>query len=224
MAQDEPKRGPGRPRTRAKALQLRALDPLASLSPTAVRILEGARRILVRDGFSALSLSAVADEAGESKASIGYHFGNKDGLIVALVDSLVHEANRGIVTETHLYPMGEERLRILMEGELRIIQDQASFVALLEILPYAMREESLRTRIADLYVGYRDTVLRALDAQDDPNRAALASFASLTIAVVDGLSIQHSLDPARVDVEAAALLWLKMARCLLSEIGLVDIG
>jgi len=87
-----------------------------------------------------------------------------------------------------------------------------------------MREESLRTRIADLYVGYRDTVLRALDAQDDPNRAALASFASLTIAVVDGLSIQHSLDPARVDVEAAALLWLKMARCLLSEIGLVDIG
>jgi AcrR family transcriptional regulator len=224
MVNDEPKRGPGRPRTRAKALQLRALDPLASLPPTAVRILEGARRILVRDGFAALSLSAVADEAGESKASIGYHFGNKDGMIVALVDSLVHEANRGIVTQTHLYPMGEQRLRVLMEGELRIIQDQASFVALLEILPYAMRQESLRRRIAELYVGYRDTVLRALDAQDDPSRAPLAAFASLTIAVVDGLSIQHGLDPDRVDVEAATLLWLKMARCLLSDIGLVDMG
>ena len=224
MTEAEPKRGPGRPRTRAKALQLRALDPIASLPPTAVRILEAARRILVRDGFSALSLSAVADEAGESKASIGYHFGNKDGMIVALVDSLVHEANRGLVTQTHQYPMGEQRLRVLMEGELRIIEDSASFVALLEILPYAMRQESLRIRIAELYVGYRDTVLSALDAQDDPNRSSLASFASLTIAVVDGLSIQHGLDPARVDIEAATLLWLKMARCLLSDIGLVDMG
>ena len=224
MTEAEPKRGPGRPRTRAKALQLRALDPIASLPPTAVRILEAARRILVRDGFSALSLSAVADEAGESKASIGYHFGNKDGMIVALVDSLVHEANRGLVTQTHQYPMGEQRLRVLMEGELRIIEDSASFVALLEILPYAMRQESLRTRIAELYVGYRDTVLSALDAQDDPNRSALASFASLTIAVVDGLSIQHGLDPTRVDIDAATLLWLKMARCLLSDIGLVDMG
>jgi AcrR family transcriptional regulator len=224
VSQDKPKRGPGRPRTRAKALELRALDPIASLPPTAVRILEAARRILVSDGFSALSLSAVAEAAGESKASIGYHFGNKDGMIVALVDSLVHEANRGLVTETHLYPMGEQRLRVLMEGEARIIQDSASFVALLEILPYAMREESLRTRIAELYVGYRDTVLRALDAQDDPARAPLAAFASLTIAVVDGLSIQRGLDPERVDVEAATLLWLKMARCLLSDIGLVDMG
>ncbi|HEY5473995.1 MAG TPA: TetR/AcrR family transcriptional regulator [Candidatus Limnocylindrales bacterium] len=222
--QDEPKRGPGRPRTRAKALELRASDPLASLPPTALRLLDASRRILVREGFSALSLAAVAEEAGESKASIGYHFGGKDGLIVALVDSLVHEANRSLVTETNVYPMGEQRLRVLMEGELRIIEDSASFVALLEILPYAMRDEPLRSRIADLYIGYRDTVLTALNVQDDPQRAPLASFASLTIAVVDGLAIQHGLDPARVDIEAATLLWLKMARCLLGELGLVDMG
>ena len=224
MSQDESKRGPGRPRTRAKALLLRALDPIASLPPTAVRILEAARLILVRDGFSALSLSAVANEAGESKASIGYHFGSKDGMIVALVDSLVHEANRELVTQAHLHPMGEQRLRVLMEGELRIIQDSTSFVALLEILPYATRQESLRTRIAELYAGYRDTVAHALDALDDPHRASLAAFASLTIAVVDGLSIQYGLDPERLDVEAATQLWLKMARYLLSDIGLADMG
>ena len=45
-------------------------------------------------GFEALKLSAIAREAGESKASIGYHFGNKDGLVTALVDSLAHDANR----------------------------------------------------------------------------------------------------------------------------------
>lgn len=224
MTGAKPKRGPGRPRSREKLLQLRVQDPLAPLPPTASRLLDAAKRILERDGFSALTLSAVAGEAGESKASIGYHFGNKNGLIVALVDSLVHEANRGLITETHRYPMGEQRLRVLMEGERQIIEDTGSFITLLEILPYAMREESLRQRIAELYVGYRGTVLSVLDAQDDPNRAALASFATLTIAVVDGLSIQHGLDPEHVDVEAATMLWLQMARCLLGEISLVDVG
>jgi len=224
MTGDKPKRRPGRPRTREKMLQLRVQDPITSLPPTARRLLDGARRVLERDGFSALTLSAVAEEADESKASIGYHFGNKEGLIVSLIDSLVHESNRGLITETHRYPLGEQRLRVLMEGERQIIEDTGSFATLLEILPHAMREESLRRRIAELYVGYRETVLSVLDSQDDPNQVPLASFAALTIAVVDGLSIQHGLDPDRVDVEAATLLWLKMARCLLGEIGLVDMG
>ena len=136
----------------------------------------------------------------------------------------MHEANRGLITDTRVYPMGEQRLRVLMEGERKIIEDTGSFVMLLEILPYAMRDESLRRRIADLYAGYRDTVLSVLDVHDDPSRAPLAAFAMLTIAVVDGLSIQVGLDPDAVDVEAATMLWLQMARCLLSDLGLVDMG
>jgi len=224
MAEEQPRRGPGRPRTRERAKLLRLQDPITSLPPTARRLLDAAKVILGRDGFPALTLSAVATEADESKASIAYHFGNKEGLIVALLDSLVHEANRGLITDTQVYPMGEQRLRVLMEGERKIIEDTGSFVMLLEILPYAMRDESLRRRIADLYVGYRDTVLSVLDVQDDPNRAPLAAFAMLTIAVVDGLSIQKGLAPDTVDVEAATMLWLQMARCLLSDLGLVDMG
>lgn len=224
MAEEQPRRGPGRPRTRERAKLLRLQDPITSLPPTARRLLDAAKVILGRDGFPALTLSAVATQADESKASIAYHFGNKEGLIVALLDSLVHEANRGLITDTQVYPMGEQRLRVLMEGERKIIEDTGSFVMLLEILPYAMRDESLRRRIADLYVGYRDTVLSVLDVQDDPSRAPLAAFATLTIAVVDGLSIQVGLDPDTVDIEAATMLWLQMARCLLSDLGLVDMG
>lgn len=224
MDTEQPKRRPGRPRTRQKALELRAQDPIESLPPTARRLLDAARRIMERDGFAALSLSAVAAEADESKASIGYHFGNKDGLIVALVDSLVHEANRGLVAETHRYPLGDTRLRVLMEGERRIIEDTQSFVALLEILPHAMRHDSIRGRIADLYAGYRTTVLDVLDSSEGTPAHDLASFALLTIAIVDGLSIQYALDPERVDLEAATNLWQRMGRCVLSDLGIVDIG
>ena len=82
-------------------------DPMEALPPTAQRILAAAQRLLAGGGFEALKLSAIAREAGESKASIGYHFGNKAGLVTALVDSLAHDANRGLIEETAAVPAGE---------------------------------------------------------------------------------------------------------------------
>jgi AcrR family transcriptional regulator len=218
----EEKRRPGRPRTREKDAHLRRDEPIESLPPVARNLLSGARRILEREGFGALSLSAIASEADESKASIGYYFGNKDGLVVALVDSLVHEANRGIIHDTHRYPMGEQRLRALIDGERGIIEDTRSFLTLLEVLPHALRDDSLRERIADLYAGYRKTILDVLDATEGPDEARLRPYAVLMIAIVDGLSLQQSLDPDGTDLSAAIDLWRRMTRCLLKELQLVD--
>ena len=89
---------------------------MEALAPTAQRILAAARRLLVRDGFTALTLSAIAVEAEESKASIGYHFGNKDGLVAALVDSLTHDANRALIQECLSLPPGPARMQALLEG------------------------------------------------------------------------------------------------------------
>ncbi|MBN2404797.1 MAG: TetR/AcrR family transcriptional regulator [Coriobacteriia bacterium] len=218
------RKGPGRPRTRGHLGALSAKDPIEVLPPTAMNILTAARRILEQEGFGAMSLSAIAEEAGEAKASIGYHFGNKEGLIVALVDSLVHEANRGLVDETHRFPMGEQRVRALIEGEERIVEDIASYRPLLEILPHAMRDESLRARISELYAGYRETILEVLDASTGPDRAMLQPFAMLMIAMVDGLSIQNALDPEGANVRAATALWEQMIRAYLRDRGLIDIG
>jgi len=221
---DSAPRRPGRPSTRGHLGSLSVKDPIEVLPPTALNILAAARRILESKGFAALSLSAIAEEAGEAKASIGYHFGNKEGLVVALVDSLVHEANRGLIAETRRFPMGEQRVRSLMEGEERIVEDIASFRPLMEILPHAMRDDSLRARVAELYAGYRETVLEVLDASTGPDRAVLEPFAMLMIAVVDGLSIQNALDPEGANVRAATALWERMIRAYLRDLGIIDIG
>ena len=139
-------------------------DPMEALPPTAQRILAAAQRLLAAGGFEALKLSAIAREAGESKASIGYHFGNKAGLVTALVDSLAHDSNRGLIEETAAAPAGEARVRALIDGETRIAADAESFQSFFEILPHALRDPDLRERVAALYDGYRETVLRCLDA------------------------------------------------------------
>jgi AcrR family transcriptional regulator len=186
-------------------------DPIAALPPTAQRILAAARRLLVRDGFKALSLSAIAAEAGEAKGSIRYHFGNKDGLVTALVDSLAHDANRALITECAALPPGAARVHALLDGELRIVADAESFRAFFEVLPYALRVPALRQRVAALYDGYRETVRRCLDdaAGGAPE---LRRMAVLMIAIVDGLAIQHGLDPEQADLSGALALWEGLVR------------
>jgi AcrR family transcriptional regulator len=187
-------------------------DPMEALPPTAQRILAAAQRLLAEGGFEALKLSAIAAEAGESKASIGYHFGNKSGLITALVDSLMHDSNRSLIEETLAVPRGEARVHALIDGESRIAADAESFQAFFDLLPHALRDSDLRERVAALYDGYRETVLRCLDAAGPDAPAELRPFAMLMIAIVDGLAIQHGLDPDAADVRAASELWERLAR------------
>lgn len=191
-------------------------DPMEALPPTAQRLLAAAQRLLAVGGFEALKLSAIAREAGESKASIGYHFGNKDGLVAALVDSLAHDANRGLIEETAQVPAGESRLHALIDGESRIAADSESFQSFFAVLPGALRDPALRERVAALYDGYRKTVLRCLDADDATAHAELRAFAMLMIAIVDGLAIQHGLDPENADVHAATELWERLAQPFLA--------
>jgi len=118
-------------------------DPMEALPPTAQRLLAAAQRLLADGGFEALKLSAIAREAGESKASIGYHFGNKSGLITALVDSLMHDSNRSLIEETVAVPAGEARVRALIDGETRIAADAESFQSFFDVLPHALRDPDI---------------------------------------------------------------------------------
>jgi AcrR family transcriptional regulator len=197
-------------------------DPMDLLPPVARTILDATRRLLSVGGYEALTLSAIAEAADEPKASIGYYFGSKDGLVVALVDALTHEANRALLDATEALPMGAQRLHALIDGEGRIADDVESFRSFFAILPYALRDERLRERVGGLYEGYRETVLRCVAAagEDELHRTMLP-FAMLMIAIVDGLAIQHGLDPEGIDVRTAVELWERLARGYLAECGVM---
>ena len=197
-------------------VQLEPDDPTGALPPVAANILQAARRLLDRGGFEALRLQAIAEEAGEAKGSIAYYFGNKAGLVAALVDDLAHDANRALIDVTEGLPVGERRLHALVDHEARISADIASFRAFFEILPHVLRDEALRSRVARLYDGYRDTVRRAMGSETAKSgRGGVgerASVAVLMIALVDGLAIQHALDPDGVDIGAATDFWERLLR------------
>jgi AcrR family transcriptional regulator len=69
-------------------------------SETAIRILDAARSRLLEEGYAGLSTRTVADIAGVPLSQIHYHFGGKQGLVLALLD---HENRRLLDRQRDLY-------------------------------------------------------------------------------------------------------------------------
>jgi AcrR family transcriptional regulator len=67
---------------------------------TPIQILEAARACLLTDGYARLSTRKVADAAGVPLSQIHYHFGGKQGLVLALLD---HENTRLIGRQRQMY-------------------------------------------------------------------------------------------------------------------------
>lgn len=56
-------------------------------------LLEAAREVLMNEGYSGLSTRRVAEAAGSQMSQIQYHFGSKEGMILALFEHM----NAGLV-------------------------------------------------------------------------------------------------------------------------------
>jgi len=180
-------------------------NPALSLSDTAQRLVEASKRLLLRGGFDALRLDAIAAEAERNKASIKYHFGNKDGLVLAVANSLDYEQCLALARETR-DTTGEERLEHYITGQTRMASDSDGFLMFFDLLPHVIRDERLRPRVAALYDWYYKMNVEWLGIADRvtaQNRDRYIALTALMVAVVDGLAIQNALKPRGFDLEEA---------------------
>ncbi len=194
-------------------------DPTARLSPTARRLVAAARTLLARGGFEALTVEGVAAEAGAYRDSVRYYFGSKAAFIAAVVDSLAHDQSLAAVAETRVQPPGEGRVHALVAGDRQLVDDRDSFRDFFAIFPHVLLDEELRSRVAGLYDWYRDLYAGAMGDATAIGEERLRRFASLMVAVTDGLAVQKLLDPESVDLDPLFGLWEEMLRRALLEDG-----
>ena len=195
-------------------------DPLATLSPTAARVLTAAQRILAERGLSALTLHAVAEESGENKAMTKYYFGNKAGLVAALVDAAVHD--ECLESASRMQAVTDEDRIERLVGELQSLSEASpGFLAFFDILPHALRNADLRPRLVALYEWYLELKLDWLGLDSEPDaerRAELRPLAQLLSAVIDGLAIQTLIDPERLNIDAAYEMLQRILTAVLPEL------
>jgi AcrR family transcriptional regulator len=202
-------------------------DPLSALPETARKLLLAAKDLIATDGFDALTLNSVSAASGENKAMISYYFGNKAGLIAAVLDSVIHDEY--IASQDRMKDVDpKQRTQRLVEEMRRMDAAAEEFRVFFELLPHVLRDENLRRRIALLYTWYWSVKLEwlgiagAAGALEDPDLLGLTQLLS---AVIDGLAIQAAIDP-ELDLTNPYRIFRTMMEGFLSQLpdGLVRGG
>lgn len=167
-------------------------------------IRDAARRVFSSLGVEGTGLTHVAREAGMGRSSLYHYYPDK----AALLDDLMREAleQESLLFRTCLRGVGgaRERLDSLIDASVAMFEDWAAVGRML--LDFRLRDA---TRFGRYFEQIREELARALregqlageiDATLNPTLTA-----AVLIGAIDGLLLQHFLDPEALDPEALRL-------------------
>lgn len=162
------------------------------------RIMDAAEALFAEKGFTRTSFVDVAERSGISRGSIPWHFENKDGLLIAVVERAIDRfMPAGSITSSGADGVREvfERVKEWMHGP------NAAML-------YMILTEALSTDgpVHDHYVQFFSNrrkaaalLLASTSGDEHPSRAdreALEPIAAIVNGAIFGLGLQHQLDPS----------------------------
>ncbi|MEM7460703.1 MAG: helix-turn-helix domain-containing protein [Pseudomonadota bacterium] len=152
-----------------------ASKPRIRRSPEDARrvFLTCAEAVLVSDGLSAVQMRAVARRAGVTDAALAHHFGNRDGLLSALMDHVVAKVRDAVTTIVDAWDGASSDIRtLIVELDRLYAQGYAE-------LAQALTQSGWRDQGPPILKPVVDALIRQNqnpDTQDNDIRRVLASL------------------------------------------------
>lgn len=157
---------------------------------TRTMILEATRRRLLAEGRGGVSTRKVADEAGVPLSQLHYHFGSKQGLMLALLED---ENRRRLERQTQMYaadrPLWEryEQACDFFEDDL-----DSGFVRVLqEMIAQGWTDGPIAEAVRTLLVGWYE-LLTAVASEAEERFGPLGPFTAREVATIIGNTFMGS--------------------------------
>lgn len=171
-------------------------------------LLQAAYRVAVRDRVGGLTTRAVAAEAGVSNGLLFFHFKNREGLVLALLDRLL-EATVLVPDTTgmdDLHP-AERFFRALARDVEGLPKNRDRVALLVDYWVLGTQNDEVQDRIRTALSDYREAYVPLTRAaiEHDPDRhpgVTPESLAAVATGFVEGCAMQVVMDPERFDVPA----------------------
>jgi len=96
-------------------------------------ILNAAADLIVKFGYAGTSLDAIVEAAGCSKSIVYNYFGDKQGLLAALSEGVVHELSRALNASDRAHLGVEETLTVQVEKMLELVLSD-KYIAVLRVI------------------------------------------------------------------------------------------
>lgn len=184
--------------------------PPGKWNATAQRLLDAARRLLAESGFNALSLEKIAREAGVNKPLIFYYFGNKAGLLQAVINSILQEDVETLQRMYATLPAGEARVHAVVDYCRKTVVDRTTNQMFFETAINMLRHAPGRARLADWCTTCCDLNAQGLllaSSHEHESAADIQALSVMTVALQDGLALQELIEPGARDTERIWALW-----------------
>lgn len=124
----------------------------AAKSSTADKLLEGASELMIQRNSIEVSLSEIAQKSGVNAALVKYHFGNKDGLLLALLarDAANEMTNLDYLLAQPISPTAKLKLHIA-----GIMKAYYQFPYMNQLIQYLLHESShdAANEVSNFFVG-----------------------------------------------------------------------
>lgn len=89
---------------------------------TRLALLRSARKLFARDGYQAVTVRQLAAASGMTPAMVNYHFGNKEGLYLAVIEETVAPVLHHFKRLAAQGPLGRESLTDLLRNYLNLLR------------------------------------------------------------------------------------------------------
>lgn len=174
------------------------------------QVMRAALECLVRDGYTNLSVKAIAQEAGVSTGVLYHYFRNKDDIVIQSLATAFAATDRSLRSSVDEAQPGLSRLQAYLEMAASVGKQDATTVAvLLNALGQAGYSEKIHERLARLFGNfqrYASATLQDALAADERELPAerKEALSALIVAVGLGLSVLWAVQPGVSSPEACS--------------------
>jgi AcrR family transcriptional regulator len=190
------------------------VDPAAGLAPAAARVLDAALALLNDEGPQALTAEALAKASGEPTSSVFYHFGDKRGLVAAVVPASDYRFVRALYKASRPFAVRGPAPGDVAAVMAKMFAQAGWMRTFFNVLPTVLRDDGLRAQEAG-FIEQRRRVLGGFLVRGGTSAGEARPLASLTLALTHGLAMQRLVDRRGTPVPAVIETW----RALLAHSG-----
>lgn len=164
-------------------------------------LMRAAAEVIGERGFRRATVAEIADRAGISRGSIPWHFGNKEGLLAAVIQQFIDDMGDELVVTA---PGSPSDITHALDATMLVVQLPETRL-LTMIVAEAIEEgsSSLTSWYAKVHEVIRAQIRGWVRPEDLPDGVTPDGWATVVMAAVMGIHQQWRISPDTVDLDQA---------------------
>jgi AcrR family transcriptional regulator len=168
-------------------------------------ILQAAAELFSQRGYAGVGVDELANRSGIAKTAIYHHFGNKDGLLAAVVARTAAAWIEGIRQSSSEASYPFERLDRALAGMRTMLEEKPWILKLVQILALEVADQKPEIR-ATLQALFRRATEAIVEGMQEAMGAPVPNaerIGKVVLALLDGIAMGQHVDPDNISLDDA---------------------